>query len=461
MTTAAGLPHDRMTSMALHFIRHIKQHFGIALTAAIAIAGCSAAPPEGVTEQPVASPASSSEVEVVTDEIGEIQVYDSVEALMGDSFVVLSGTVKSMDPKRSELSISVDEVWSDVSAYADNVSPPPIVKGNEESIRLIGDEVDYVTVEGGERALIFLAYSDIGWWAVGRSRGVYAIRDGILSGAKAAPLNGMKIDEVGSKIRSLGVEDALKLEADRKDRTSIAALMALPLVDVEALPPLRVKVVPPEPELGAHLVITAAAPVLGLWCRAPADDPKLPTLSESCLLMAPFNSSDTVDGAYAALVPVPLRPPSAVAADDTCESGGCFALFVDLSQLTVTRVDPALKRYDGPSGQPDAPVALPTADVPVTERLSVELVDIGRSSDGEKIVLVTLDDASTRAAYASWCSGPVDSVEACNVPSAQLLFPLASGSFANFLSVPSDCKESCRVIVVDVADFGRRTTVSV
>ena len=115
--------------------------------------------------------------------------------------------------------------------------------------------------------------------------------------------------------------------------------------------------------------------------------------------------------------------------------------------------------YEGTDGVPSAPVALPTESLPVTTQLQATATTLGTTAAGDSVVFVTLTDDATDAAYATWCSGPVDNLDACEPNNAQQLLPITSGVLANLLIVPTVWCDSCRVAIVDAADLSRRAVM--
>lgn len=389
---------------------------------------------------------------------GDRPSFDTARSLINESFATLLGSIEPGGMAGTVVSVRVEQVLSDLTPYVDTMSVTAPRPGEVVNVKF--SDREHLPPAKSGRLLVFVTYGQGQWSVVDQQNGAYLIDD-VLEGFPGSTLDGHDAKSTIDDIRVQGDAQEHVLAVARSEESSLNKLRESLLTEVLRLPQIDLQTTPPAPEQNAHALVRSGTKLQTLWCRqSPLTTASL-RVGELCVDVPPDGAVELADGSVASVVPVPGRPPTQTmkSAVDTCGPNECFLLFVD-EQVSAHAVVPvAAVPYAGPDGLPSKPVALPTESLPRTEQLDVKVTVLGKTDAGDTALFVILTDDTTSAAYGTWCSGPVDTVDACNPNKAQQLLPITKSVFANLLHVPDSCIDGCRVMVVDAADLSRRGSV--
>jgi hypothetical protein len=391
--------------------------------------------------------------------LGEKLVFDSPRSLINEAFVTILGTIEG-EVTSTTASVRVEEVVSDQTPYIDTMSVTAPIPGEVIDINFLRSEWR-PNLKASSRVLVFVAYGQGQWFVVGQQHSAYLVGDK-LEGSSGSILDGRDVEATLADLRSQGDEQERIMAQWRDEMSSRDDLLASPLSKLLQLPPLDLSNTPAAAEQQAYTLLTAAVELQVLWCKQSPLDTEALSVADSCGELEPYNKAEMADGSFAAMFVVPGRPPVTprIVPTDTCGTNECFMLVLDDKATAHALVPLSATAYKGTDGVPSAPVELPTESLPITTQLKATATTLGKTVAGESVVFVTLTDDGTKAAYATWCTGPVDNLDACNPSNAQQLLPITSGMLANLLIVPTACSDGCRVAIADAADLSRRATVA-
>ncbi len=394
--------------------------------------------------------------------LGEVAIYESPRSMINDAFTTIVGTVEG-ETGPTTASIRVEEVVSDLTPYIDTMSVTAPMPGDVIDVNFLRPQWR-PNLKPSSRVLVFVASGQAEWkgqWLiVAQEHGAYLVAE-TLVGAPGSILDGSDVEATLADLRSQGDEQERIMAQWRGETSSRDDLLASPLSKLLQLPPLDVSSTPEAAERQAYTLLTAAVELQVFWCKQSPLDTEALSVADSCGELEPYNKAEMADGSFAAMFVVPGRPqvtPRFVPTD-TCGSDECFMLVLDDRATAHALVPLSATVYEGTDGVPSAPVELPTDSLPVTTELKATATTLGATAAGDSVVFVTLTDDGAKAAYATWCTGPVDNLDACKPDNAQQLLPIASGVLANLMIVPTACSDSCRVLIVDAADLSRRGVV--
>ena len=413
-----------------------------------------------------ASSSAESEVDSTpefTVVIGDQQIFDSPRSLINEAFVTILGTVEG-DVTSNGANIRVEEVVSDLTPYVDTMSVTAPLPGEVVHVNFLRPEWR-PNLKPSSRVLVFVSHGQAQlqgqWVVVGQQHSAYSVGD-TLEGVPGSILDGRDVEATLADLRSQGDEQEQIMAQARGEMSSRDQLLASPLSKLLQLPPLDVSSTPTAAEQQAYTLLTAAVELQVFWCKQSPLDTEAPSVDESCGELLPYNKGEMADGSFAAMFVVPGRPPVTprTAPTDTCGNNECFMLVVNDEATAHALIPLSATAYEGTDGVPSASVEFPTDSLPVTAQLKGTATTLGETAAGDSVVFVTLTDDGTDAAYATWCTGPVENLDACKPSNAQQLLPITSGVLANLLIVPTACSDGCRVVIVDAADLSRRATVT-